>query len=224
MLQFHSQQYGLEAHYALCYYIPGGLDYLSRKILDFKDGKPETISRWSRWLVDEIAQERLTFDYVVRSLGSSETVASNSRPVDVLGHDLSCQLGIPYVPSILAKNRRTTKLALLSAVGRREELRGVYYLTKACPDLSGKRILILDDVVTAYTTTTAIASVIQAQYPSARIIAISLGRTERRDGANNYITTAYMTQPLTRAVQPPVRSFHVARPSVSYDEDLPMFE
>jgi len=199
MIPFNALPYGIDAHYSLCYYIPGGKDFLSRKILDFKDGHPNIVSSWGCWLADEVAEQNLKFDYVIRSLGSSETRAGGNRPVDRLGEELSRRFGLCYAPDIVAKSRSTTKLALLDAASRRAELNGVYYLGESCPDLSEKRLLILDDVVTTYTTTSAIVGVIRKRFVSANITAISLGRTERRLGANDGITMDYLTQSVTTA-------------------------
>ena len=68
---------------------------------------------------------------------------------DAVAESVARRLGVPLLPDVLRKVKRTPKQALLTAAQRRDNLRGAF----ACDaDLSGAAVLLVDDVVTTGST------------------------------------------------------------------------
>lgn len=180
----------------LCYYIPENEnDALTSYILKFKGEDAESVSRWTNWILDELESEGTVFDYVIRCLSSSEVRASYRKPLDYVGDRISAELNFPYVPIFIYKTRVTQKLSSMPRKADREaELEGVYKVSTDCPNLSGKKILLLDDVATSETTAKAIAKEIHAKYPRCQIYLLTLAKTLRQENANARISLEYFEE------------------------------
>ncbi|GAB3743348.1 ComF family protein [Spirosoma lituiforme] len=202
MIEANTYYSPFQKHWHLCYYIPqNDTDNISVYIKNFKNANTEYVAYWTKWAIDEIRKAGISVDYVIRTLGSSELVAPgplvlrllpNLKPLDYLGTQIGLQLTIPYKPTIIYKTRVTKKLALIpKKVDREAELLDVYKLTDNCPDLSGKKILLLDDVATSGTTANAILKEIQNKYPTCQGYLFTLAKTKREDDANQGISLEY---------------------------------
>ncbi|MGM9537408.1 MAG: ComF family protein [Candidatus Onthomonas sp.] len=76
---------------------------------------------------------------------------------------------------LLEKIRNTRPQSSLSAAKRRQNVRGVYRLIRGCPSLEGKRILLVDDVITTGSTLSACAAVLTAA-GAEEVICLTLAR------------------------------------------------
>ena len=180
----------------LCYYNPTR-DTLSQKVIDFKDGVASAVGLWSAWALGEITKAGWgDFDFVIRSLSSGELVAlPNAKPLDKLGNTLASGLSATYNPQILEKSGTTRPMHTIpTAVERRAELAGKYVLSGGCPNLDGKKILVIDDVTTAGTTLDTVAQIIKSQYPNAILYGFCLAQTNR-DISNDSINHPFTPPP-----------------------------
>ncbi|MGM9592840.1 MAG: ComF family protein [Candidatus Onthomonas sp.] len=81
---------------------------------------------------------------------------------------------------LLEKTRSTRPQSSLSAEKRQQNVRGVYRLVPQCPSLDGKRILLVDDVITTGSTLSACAAVLTAA-GAEDVICLTLARTRKED-------------------------------------------
>jgi ComF family protein len=75
---------------------------------------------------------------------------------------LAMRLGRPLLSGLVFKQRRTRKQAMLNATDRRKNLADAFRLRKTSR-LQGKRVLLVDDVLTTGTTTHRVASLLIRQ-------------------------------------------------------------
>jgi len=77
---------------------------------------------------------------------------------EALASALSARSGVPWAP-FLARRTDTPQQARLSAVARRRNLEGAFF---ASPEVKGRRVLLVDDVVTTGATALACAGALRA--------------------------------------------------------------
>jgi hypothetical protein len=180
----------------LAYYLPAnrGVGTIARKILEFKNNCPTAIEEWSNWAGSELNKLDIKFDYIVRALGSAETIPLKGKPCSLLGRNLAKILNANYAAMAISKLRETKPLHKLSNRSQREEeLKGIY---KAHPEnfnFNNKNILIIDDVTTASITITEIVRAIKEAWPNANLYFFCLGKTSYDDTLNDHITKKYFT-------------------------------
>jgi ComF family protein len=95
---------------------------------------------------------------------------------EALARGLARQLGLP-LRQPLRRVLATHRLAEMGPTERREVLRAAFRLRR-CPRLSGRTVLLVDDVLTTGATTSAASRVLK-KAGAARVITIVIGRTER---------------------------------------------
>lgn len=187
----------LSAHWHLCYYIPHlrTTDLLSKQIINFKNGHRDTLSNWCYWAGNELEKQNIKFNFIIRALSSGEIQAQESGSLHELGVFLSEYLEVPYTPTIIYKTRLTQKLAFLKTKEDRiQEVKDVFRISGDCPDLTGKRILLIDDVCTGKVTSSEIVNAIKAKYPFCIIYLFTLAQTQRADNANCNIEVSYFAK------------------------------
>jgi competence protein ComFC len=99
-----------------------------------------------------------------------------------LCRELSLRTGIPAV-QVLRRRRATTAQARLSRKRRLENLRGVFGLRRELPlpgwrrpDLKGRNVLLVDDVLTTGTTTHECARVLRREAGVQKVVVITVAR------------------------------------------------
>jgi ComF family protein len=97
----------------------------------------------------------------------------------LLAKNLSAKTGVP-VRNLLIRNRNTEAQAGKSGSVRRKQLRGAFAV-KDPSSVSGRRILLLDDVITTGSTVLECARVLK-RAGAARVTAMAVARTDRRSG------------------------------------------
>jgi ComF family protein len=108
-----------------------------------------------------------------------------------LGAVLAARLRLPFRAHILSKVRRTPRQTSLSPSRRRVNLKGAFRVSRRlCPQLEGRRVLLIDDVLTTGATADAAARALIAAKAASVIVAViarGLGRrptTSRNDTAS----------------------------------------
>lgn len=81
---------------------------------------------------------------------------------------------------LLEKIRSTRPQSSLSAEQRRQNVQGVYRLVPQCPSLDGKRILLVDDVITTGSTLSACAAVLTSA-GAEDVVCLTLARAGAED-------------------------------------------
>jgi len=79
---------------------------------------------------------------------------------ELLARELAHRIAVPYLPDALLRLKKTTPLKTLSETERREELRGVFGPGTA--DVRGKRLILVDDILTTGATAGACADILRA--------------------------------------------------------------
>jgi ComF family protein len=94
---------------------------------------------------------------------------------EALARRLARRLGLPCRPGWLRRNRNTPRQVLQTAAGRRDNVRGAFTAARR-PELRGKTILLVDDVLTTGTTASEAARALLAagaQRVVAAVLAVS---------------------------------------------------
>jgi predicted amidophosphoribosyltransferase len=190
MFDITSPWSGYRKEWHLCYYQPNyrSEDLLSQKLLSFKNGNHFDIETWSNWSIEELKRQNVKFDFIVRSLGSRELVASGVAPLDGLCRNLSVGLDAEFIPELVCKKRFTERLASIpKVVDRIAQLEDVFIAKDNFERILNKYVLVVDDVATSGTTTKFILQAIKSKYPMLKPFLFTLAKTSRDEGANAHI-------------------------------------
>jgi ComF family protein len=95
----------------------------------------------------------------------------------LLGTLLARRLSLPMLPDALVRTRRTEPQIELSAAERRSNVKGAFSV-KRSGDIAGKRVLLLDDVMTTGSTMNECAGELKKSGVN-RVIAVTIARTAR---------------------------------------------
>ena len=180
----------------LAYYIPQnrGNGTLAGKIIQFKENNGGVVQKWCNWAATDLGDLEISFDYIVRALGSRELQASGTKACDVLGDFLADYLDAEYIPQVLSKHRATRPMHELKTYYERvNEMHGVYYVNESGDDydLDDKNILILDDITTTSCTISEIKRALEEAWPEVNLHLFCIGRTSRNQSANDDIDMSY---------------------------------
>jgi ComF family protein len=98
----------------------------------------------------------------------------------LISEGLSRVLNIPVKAGILIRSRYTDSQTTLSREGRIENVSGAFEIkSKHIPEIEGRRILLLDDVITTGSTTESCAKTLK-ENGAKTVTAVSLGIAERK--------------------------------------------
>lgn len=116
---------------------------------------------------------------VMRALGSKETTIDKlyDTPLDKLGKSIACAFGVEWLPQLISKPKHTRPMKFLDRMERLLELKHAYYLSDDYFDFDGKRILLVDDIVTTGSTVASIIRLIKDYFPSCRFKVFTLAKT-----------------------------------------------
>lgn len=167
---------GVSTHYYLCHYRPRsvGQDELSKSLIQFKNGNSIHVNAWIECCAMELENTQLKKDsIIVRALGHSEQVARINTSMDILGRTLAEKFDAQYIPSLLRKNGKTTKMTRLKRNERSEAILDRYSFSGN----DSKEILVIDDILTTGATICAIAKAIRKISKSCTIKFLTLATT-----------------------------------------------
>ena len=170
---------GIEKSYFLAHYKPrsqGGNDKLSSYLLSFKDGNKEAVGHWVEYAAKEFETSNLSFDVIIRALGSNEVVYTPGHPLDDLGKKLAGMTQALYLPEIIQKTHANQALKYLPASARHEALRGIFKFDSSKVS-ENANILIIDDVITTGATIKEMCRTIKVARPDIVIHFFTLTKT-----------------------------------------------
>lgn len=154
-------------------------DELRELVHLFKYGRVEALARpLARWMRQALpAGER--FDYLTpMPLHWTRAWTRGYNQAALLASEISRGTGIPVLPAV-RRVRRTPAQAGLTRTGRRANVAGAFAARKT-EKIHGKRILLVDDVMTTGATAAACARALK-KGGAAYVALITVARADRRD-------------------------------------------
>lgn len=191
---FYQKGHAVE-HCYLCNYRPlaDGHDKLSKSLLRFKSGLQEDLKAWIDCAVKELEQLVIPNDVmVIRALGSRETrIEENSNTaLDLLGKAITAHFQLEWNPTIIGKMMSTPSLKSLSAKERSAVIKHVYCFTIYPPGFNGKRILLIDDILTTGATALSIIRLFKQYLRDTKFMVFTLAKSAYGNGLNEPIYLA----------------------------------
>ena len=189
---------GMKGAWSLAYYVPGHQDktIVSDRLLDFKRNNVSVISKWNRWVSVEfrnLLENGVSFDFVLRALGSSELSAAMNRPLDSVGQTIASICGSKYVPRTISKTHPSSPLHTLNSLEeRRIALDNIYQIESQHVNFNFQRVLIIDDVSTTGTTLKSILKTLRNQWGRGSYYYFCLARTIHDPLANKVLNYSYL--------------------------------
>lgn len=174
--------YGPSVCFYLYYYLKSH-DYISTELLRFKNNASLQVNTFSNIAADYFKKSSNKFDYIVRALGSTETIAQKNKPLGALCRSIATITNTTYNPIFLKKEKVTDPLKAMNRNERKKALENVYSINQNI-DMNGKRILIVDDITTTGTSLSVITQCILSKYKPATISAFCLAKTVSLDFDN----------------------------------------
>ena len=101
---------------------------------------------------------------------------------ELLARAVACRRGIPLVPA-LRRLRYTQTQAGLSGTNRRRNVAAAFRCRSNARKLAGRRVLLIDDVMTTGSTAAACARVLK-QAGAAKVVLLTIARVDRRPPAD----------------------------------------
>jgi ComF family protein len=153
-------------------------------ILGFKNtDRTHAVPLFARWMAragaDVLPQAELLIPV---PLHWTRLFARSYNQAAMLAHGLHKLTGIRVLPDALVRRRRTPKLGTLSAAERARTVSGIFAVREsASPRLAGRRVMLIDDVLTSGATTRGCAAVLLAA-GAAGVDVLAIARTLREPG------------------------------------------
>jgi ComF family protein len=132
-------------------------------IQSFKYGdRQEGVALFGRWLVGAGAKLLADADLIVPvPLYRARFWSRRFNQSAMLAHEVGKNAGVPVDCFLLARVKRTEAQVGLSAAQRRKNVAGAFRVTKDRASLRGKRVLLIDDVITTGATAEACAKTLK---------------------------------------------------------------
>lgn len=147
----------------------------------FKLGNEIHLARPLGTLVADLAERECPRpDAVVPvPISRRKLLARGFNQAELLAESVAARLGRPLYPKALVRLRKAGKQAFLTRAGRIANAEGLFApkrpLFGRAPDFTGKRVLLVDDVITTGATASACAAALRAM-GAAEVVAIAVGR------------------------------------------------
>jgi ComF family protein len=152
-------------------------------ILAFKHGdRTESAPALGRWMLRAGAELVAEADLIVPvPLHWTRLFARRYNQAALLAHAIGKQSGTRVVPDLLVRRKRTSSLGKLGPSARRKTVQHAFTLpARKVPIVSGRRVLLIDDVHTTGATVNACSHVL-LRAGAAAVDVLSVARTVRSD-------------------------------------------
>ncbi len=172
---------------------------LARLLHLFKYGRIKTLAEpLARMMVRGLPSQE-QFDLVVpMPLHWKKQLLRGFNQSELLSREIGPRLGVPVIPA-LKRIRSTDVQAGLTLSQRRKNVQGAFQVSDT--NIQGKKILLIDDVLTTGATVSAAAKVLRKQ-GTARITVLTLARVDRRMPSMlvSYPTSSHQTKAVSSGV------------------------
>ena len=160
-------------------YFPLLYQGLTKKLIyDYKLGRKEVVRYFLADVVSEKIKQKNLQDYTLLKVPSTKSKI-NKRGFDHI-HEIAKEvakiLGMEYLPDAIVKVKETKIQHNLSQLQRIENLKGAFELNA---DLSDKKILVLDDIVTTKNTLREMKNTLNGNYTDLKFVAVSSKSNEK---------------------------------------------
>ena len=160
-------------------------DHSRGLVLGFKHGdRTEAAPAFADWLERAGAELLAEADMVLPvPLHWRRLFARRYNQAALLAQALGRKTGLPYRPDLLQRRRHTPPQGRLSPAARKRNLRGAFAVEpRRRPEIRGRRLLLIDDVLTTGATLSACARVLR-RAGAAQVDALVLARVVRPSAA-----------------------------------------
>ncbi|MFR9275443.1 ComF family protein [Finegoldia magna] len=152
---------------------------LTKKLIyDYKLGRKEVVRYFLADVVSDKIKQKNLQDYTLLKVPSTKSKI-NKRGFDHI-HEIAKEvakiLGMEYLPDAIVKVKETKIQHNLSQLQRIENLKGAFALND---DLSDKKILVLDDIVTTKNTLREMKNALNGNYTDLKFVAVSSKSNEK---------------------------------------------
>ncbi|MDU5271969.1 MAG: ComF family protein [Finegoldia magna] len=160
-------------------YFPLLYQGLTKKLIyDYKLGRKEVVRYFLADVVSDKIKQKNLQDYTLLKVPSTQSKI-NKRGFDHI-HEIAKEvekiLGMEYLPDSIVKVKETKIQHNLSQLQRIENLKGAFELNA---DLSDKKILVLDDIVTTKNTLREMKNTLNGNYTDLKFVAVSSKSNEK---------------------------------------------
>lgn len=156
-------------------------DGSSRLILGFKNGdRTDAVPVFSRWMARAGRDLLADADVLVPvPLHWTRLLARRFNQSALLAYAIRRQTGVRVIPDAIVRRRRTTKMGTLGASARARSVAGAFVVRpRAVAQIAGRRVILIDDVLTTGATVAGCARVLLAA-GAASVDVLALARATR---------------------------------------------
>lgn len=152
---------------------------LTKKLIyDYKLSRKEVVRYFLADVISSKIKEKNLQDYTLLKVPSTKTTI-NKRGFDhihEIAKEVANNLDMEYLPDAIIKVKETKIQHNLSQLQRIENLKGAF---KVNADLSNRKILVLDDIVTTKNTLREIKRTLNGNYEDLKFVAVSSRSNEK---------------------------------------------